>query len=76
LKNILIRYQKRLINLMSKVSKTEISNPIKEDAPTCSMGGSSSVQGTGNISVFDKNLSRKPLKRFKDFARKNRKSQI
>lgn len=46
---------------------------VLEDAPTCSIGSSGSVSGTGNISLFDpllKGKKRTMLRRFKTFVDK------
>lgn len=42
---------------------------LREDAPTNSMGASSSTPGTGAIDTYDPLLKKTPLKRFKAFLK-------
>ena len=45
---------------------------MKEDAPSNSVGASSSVRGTGHVDTFDPPLSRrrKILRRFRDVVKR------
>jgi hypothetical protein len=52
-----------------------LKRKLREMAPTCSMGMSSSVHGTGGIDTYDPHLKRKPLRRFKEVTKNAKKDK-
>lgn len=59
---------------------TNITKPIKEDAPTVSAGGSGLIQGVGPIAFAEKPLGdekkkKKPMKRLREFIKWSKKTK-